>query len=291
MKSLIEAVLQKKTLISFSTQTRMSIMLKPKNWMALFSLWIVLVAGAAQAGTELYFVHSDHLGTAKVLTNHNQEVVWQADYSPFGEVVETSDEVEFRQRFLGQYYDQESNLYYNYYRDYDPSTGRYIQSDPIGLKGGINTYAYVENNPIVQYDPLGLWSINLAFFAGGRGGTLKFGRSNGRNFIQGGLGFGMGWGATFDPNGSMLSPSSGTGSNSTSQQCSPSAVVIAGVANANITRGPFSASVTGYAGGYSSQNGKWQVIQGYSVPQFPPKLNKIGWSTTISATGQVGFSW
>jgi RHS repeat-associated protein len=58
-------------------------------------------------------------------------------------------------RFPGQYYDKETNLHYNYFRDYDPQTGRYIESDPVGLNAGINTYTYVDSNPLRYFDPIG----------------------------------------------------------------------------------------------------------------------------------------
>ena len=58
--------------------------------------------------------------------------------------------------YPGQYFDQETGLHQNYFRDYDPRTGRYIQADPIGLRGGLNIFSYVLNNPFKFIDPYGL---------------------------------------------------------------------------------------------------------------------------------------
>ena len=112
-----------------------------------------------------YYVHSDHLGTPQRLSGDLGQVVWALNQSPFGISSVDQDfdgdgiEVEMNLRFAGQYFDRESGLHYNYFRDYDPSAGRYIQSDPIGLAGGLNTYEYVENNPLKYIDRFGLRTI------------------------------------------------------------------------------------------------------------------------------------
>ena len=110
----------------------------------------------------LYYVHNDPLGTPQALTDESGTVVWTAQYDPFGKA--TVDEnpdgdvnaVTLNVRFPGQHYDQETGLHYNYFRYYDPGTGRYLTSDPIGLDGGLNTYSYVFQNPIRSIDTDGL---------------------------------------------------------------------------------------------------------------------------------------
>ncbi|MCK4843144.1 MAG: RHS domain-containing protein, partial [Methylococcales bacterium] len=104
----------------------------------------------------VYYYHLDHLGTPQLMTDSDQAVVWQARYLPFGETTLLTEIIDNDLRFPGQYFDSEINLYYNYFRYYDPSTGRYITSDPIGLAGGLNTYAYVGGNPLKWSDTLGL---------------------------------------------------------------------------------------------------------------------------------------
>jgi RHS repeat-associated protein len=109
------------------------------------------------SGRSLFFVHADHLDTARVITDAGGQVAWQALREPFGATtVLAGNTLDWPLRFPGQYLDSEMGWHYNYFRDYDPQTGRYIESDPIGLRGGINTYAYVGGNPVVFSDPYGL---------------------------------------------------------------------------------------------------------------------------------------
>jgi RHS repeat-associated protein len=107
-------------------------------------------------GVNTYYYHNDHLGTPQKMTDASGTVVWAADYKPFGEATITVSTITNNLRFPGQYFDAETGTLYNYFRDYDPTTGRYKQADPIGLSGGINLYAYTSNNPLSFSDPVGL---------------------------------------------------------------------------------------------------------------------------------------
>jgi RHS repeat-associated protein len=107
-------------------------------------------------GEAAYYFHNDHLGTPQVLTDGTGSVSWKAAYTPFGQANITVGTVENPFRSPGQYYDQETGLHYNYFRYYNPPIGRYLTPDPIELRGGINIFAYVSNNPLLFIDAYGL---------------------------------------------------------------------------------------------------------------------------------------
>ncbi len=110
--------------------------------------------------TGLYFIHPDHLNTPRLIADSTGTTVWRWDQQePFGNDVPNGDPnstgtaFDFPLRFPGQYADKETGLAYNYFRDYDPSTGRYMSPDPIGLRGGPNPYLYARANPLKYIDP------------------------------------------------------------------------------------------------------------------------------------------
>lgn len=107
-------------------------------------------------GTMSYYL-ADGLGSITSLTDSNGDIVSTYQYDSFGNQTAVTGSIVNPFRFTGREFDAKTGLYYYRARYYDPVIGRFIQSDPIGLAGGINTYAYVNNNPINFIDPLGLW--------------------------------------------------------------------------------------------------------------------------------------
>ncbi len=126
-------------------------------------VWCIasLLLVTTQAQAETYYFHNDQLGTPQVVTDNTQQVVWKGEYGPFGECTETINLVEQNIRFPGQYFDEETGLHYNYFRTYDVTLGRYLVSDPAKLIGGLNTYGYVNQNPVNNYDEEGLFAVQV----------------------------------------------------------------------------------------------------------------------------------
>lgn len=124
-------------------------------------------AATSDIAVTVYNVHADHIATARIITQQDQTIVWRwdtaeafggtaPDQNPSGIGVFT-----YNQRFPGQVFDAETGLFQNWNREYNARLGRYIQSDPIGLDGGINTFAYVGGNPLSSIDPRGLSASDI----------------------------------------------------------------------------------------------------------------------------------
>ena len=125
------------------------------EYLWLDGLPLVLITDANTASPRIHWVHTDHLGTPQKLTDSTGAVVWDAVATPFGERASVTGSLTQPLRLPGQYADLETGLHQNWWRDYDPTLGRYIQADPIGLAGGSNLYGYANADPLRFTDPDG----------------------------------------------------------------------------------------------------------------------------------------
>ncbi|OCG40160.1 hypothetical protein A9G29_01065 [Gilliamella sp. Fer2-1] len=143
---------------------------------------LALVHGNAQQDNiKLYWYQNDHLGTPIALTGSLGDTLYECQYNAYGQIINETyhqDDIDSLPdnplRFQGQYYDEETGLHYNLNRYYDPFTGRYITQDPLGIQGGLNSYQYVNGDPINWIDPLGLIKVENNGFEGiaGKGATV-----------------------------------------------------------------------------------------------------------------------
>lgn len=119
-------------------------------------------------GKETYFYHADGLGSIVALTDKAGKVVQDYWYDSFGNLNDQKNRIKQPYTYTGREWDKETGLYYYNARYYDPMEGRFISKDPIGIRGGINLYSYVQNNPVNFTDPTGLvkWSGSFTGAAG-----------------------------------------------------------------------------------------------------------------------------
>lgn len=143
-------------------------------------IWIDWQPIAQISGEQITFLTLDQNGSPRLGTDGTRSTVWAWDSDGFGssdaslDVDGDGNEVNIINRFPGQYYDDESGLHYNWNRYYDPKTGRYLSSDPIGLKGGLNTFGYVNGRPLYFSDPTGLAAVFVGMEASSGFGGVGF---------------------------------------------------------------------------------------------------------------------
>jgi RHS repeat-associated protein len=128
------------------------------------------LTGGTCTETANAYIWTDHLNTPREITRVNASnahvSTWKWDSLPFGETLPNANPTNlgvmtFNHRFPGQYRDKETGLHQNWNRDYEPKVGRYVESDPIGLSGGANTFSYCSANPVGKEDRNGLFELTI----------------------------------------------------------------------------------------------------------------------------------
>ncbi len=124
-------------------------------------IWQAEVSGGSLIGSAstYHYLYTDHLATPMLSTDKVGNITWKGVSEAFGATKSDIWATEMNLRFPGQYWDGETNSHYNFQRDYNVELGRYIQSDPIGLSGGVNIFTYANGDPLGSIDPEGLWAI------------------------------------------------------------------------------------------------------------------------------------
>jgi len=224
-------------------------------------------------GSISYRIISDHLGSVRLVVNTSDgSVAQRVDYNAYGLVISDSNPGFQPFGFAGGIYDGDTKLVRFGARDYDAGLGRFIQSDPIGLAGGLNTYVYVASDPINFIDPLGLWSVSFDAYAGAGGGvTFGYNESTGGWFGGGRVGFGVGGGFNF--NASDKGPEGET--------CSRSGTKFG-------TFGSVGASVGPLGGSYGFEGGRYTSGGSFSKePSLGATVSGLG-GKGVSIGGAIG---
>jgi RHS repeat-associated protein len=208
---------------------------------------------------------AERLNTPRLVADAAGTTVWRWDQAePFGNNPADEDPdansvaFDLPLRLPGQRYDKETNLHYNYFRDYSPDIGRYIESDPIGLRGGLNTYAYSAQNPLSFFDPFGLCKVEVRFAKIGpnwyHAYILTTSPNGSQTYFRGGP---SAAGPSSGASGALGSASGGSASGSSGSRSS-------GSSNSSNSSSPGSGR-----GGPSANNGPWGPINTISGPYLP----------------------
>ncbi|WP_158516207.1 RHS repeat-associated core domain-containing protein [Bosea vaviloviae] len=142
-----------------SARTQLPSLNGPRRGIAQRAVPLAVVADVDTASPTTLFVHADHLDRPVRMTNASQALVWDAVYKPYGEVVSITGAATLDARFPGQWFQLETGLHYNWHRTYDPTTGRYLQTDPLGNVDGPSVYAYASGSPMMWTDQEGLFVL------------------------------------------------------------------------------------------------------------------------------------